>query len=89
MKILGLLELSWLGLLHRVHQARIYRWMELVSKWSMLDVLLLALLVMIIKLGGLIEFHLGPAVIAFVGVVAMNMLASHFFDPHVLWNEQP
>ncbi len=87
-KIVGLLELSWFGLLKRPHQAAMYRAMELASKWSMLDVMLLALLVMIVKLGGLIEFHFGPAVFAFVGCVCMNMLASFCFDPHAIWEDE-
>ena len=87
-KIIGLLELSWFGLLKQTHQAAMVRWMELVSKWSMLDVMLLALLVMIVKLGGIVEFHLGPAVIAFIGCVAMNMLASYCFDPHAIWEDE-
>jgi len=85
LKIVGLLELSWFGLLKQPHQAVIYRWMEIASRWSMLDVMLLALLVMIVKLGGIVEFHLGPAVFAFVGCVGMNMLASYCFDPHAIW----
>ncbi len=84
-KILGLLELCWFGLLKRKHQAFMYRVMEAMARWSMLDVMLLALLVMMIKLSGLVEFHLGPAVFAFVGCVAMNLLASIRFDPHSIW----
>jgi paraquat-inducible protein A len=84
-KILGLLELCWFGLLQRRHQALMFRVMEAMSKWSMLDVMLLALLVMTVKLSGLVEFHLGPAVFAFVGCVAMNLMASTRFDPHAIW----
>ena len=87
-KIIGLLELSWFGLLMQPQQAAMYRWLELASKWSMLDVMLLALLVMIVKLGGIVEFHLGPAVIAFIGCVGMNMLASYCFDPHAIWENE-
>ncbi len=86
-KIIGLLELSWFGLLKQTHQTAVYRTMELASKWSMLDVMLLALLVMVVKLGGVIEFHFGPAVFAFIGCVGMNMLASYCFDPHAIWEE--
>jgi paraquat-inducible protein A len=86
-KIIGLLELSWFGLLKQTHQAAVHRTMELTSKWSMLDVMLLALLVMIVKLGGIVEFHFGPAVFAFVGCVGMNMLASYCFDPHAIWED--
>lgn len=86
-KILMLLELSLLGLLHRKHRALTYRLMEIAGKWSMMDVLLLAFLVMLVKLGTLVEFHIGPAVVAFVLCVAMSMLASWMFDPHAIWEE--
>ena len=86
-KIVGLLELSWFGLLKQTHRAAMHRGMELASKWSMLDVMLLALLVMIVKLGGIVEFHFGPAVFAFIGCVGMNMLASYCFDPHAIWED--
>jgi paraquat-inducible protein A len=86
-KILMLLELSWLSLLHRKHRALTYRLMEVAGKWSMMDVLLLAFLVMLVKLGTLVEFHVGPAVVAFVLCVAMSMLASWMFDPHAIWED--
>ena len=87
-KILLLLELSLLDLLHRRHKAWIYRVMELAGKWSMMDVLLLAFLVMLVKLGSLVEFRVGPAVVAFVLCVAMSMASSMCFDPHAVWKER-
>lgn len=86
-KILLLLELSLLEFLHRRHKALTLRLMEHVGKWSMMDVMLLALLVMLVKLGNLVEFHFGPAVVAFVLCVAMSMLASLSFDPHAIWED--
>ena len=86
-KIVLLLELSLLGVLHRQHQARTYRVMEFVGKWSMMDVMLLAFLVMLVKLGSLVEFTFGPAVWAFVLCVAMSMLASICFDPYTIWDD--
>ncbi len=86
-KIVLLLELSLLGLLHRQHKARTYRVMEFVGKWSMMDVMLLAFMVMLVKLGSLVQFHFGPAVWAFVLCVAMSMLASICFDPHTIWED--
>jgi paraquat-inducible protein A len=88
-KVLLLLELSLSNLMHRRHKALTYRIMEFAGKWSMLDVMLLALLVMLVKLGNLVEIHFGPAVIAFVLCVALSMLASMAFDPHAIWEEQP
>jgi paraquat-inducible protein A len=86
-KITLLLELSLLEFLHRRHKATTLRIMEHVGKWSMMDVMLLAFLVMLVKLGKLVDFHLGPAVIAFVLCVAMSMVASISFDPHAIWED--
>ena len=85
LKIVALIELSWLCSLRQQHRAWTYRWMEQIGKWSMMDVMLLALLVMMIKLSGLVQFHFGPAVIAFVLCVAMSMIAAICFDPHAIW----
>lgn len=86
-KIVLLLELSFLELLHRRHKAITLRLMEHIGKWSMMDVMLLAFLVMLVKLGDMVEFHFGPAIIAFVLCVAMSMIASLTFDPHAIWEE--
>ncbi len=86
-KILMLLELSWLSLVHQRHKALTYQIMEHAGKWSMMDVMLLAFMVMLVKLGNLVEFHFGPAVLAFVLCVAMSMIASISFNPHVIWEE--
>ena len=84
-KIVLLLELSLFEMLHREHKAFTLRMMEHLGKWSMMDVMLLAFLVMLVKLGDLVEFQLGPAVLAFVVCVAMSMIASLSFDPHSIW----
>lgn len=86
-KLLALLELSWIGLTGRQHRAWTYRLVELAGRWSMMDVLLLALLVTLVKLGDLVSFRLGPAVLAFVLCVVMSMVASIMFDPHAIWEE--
>jgi len=86
-KIVLLLELSLLEFLHRKHKAWTLRLMEHLGKWSMMDVMLLAFLVMLVKLGDLVEFHFGPAVIAFVLCVTMSMIASLLFDPHSIWED--
>ncbi|MDB2685656.1 paraquat-inducible protein A [Mariniblastus sp.] len=86
-KIVMLFELSCLKLLNRRHKAFTLRLMEKIGKWSMMDVMLLAFLVMLVKLGDLVEFQFGPAIVAFVGCVMMSMLASLCFDPHSIWDK--
>ncbi len=85
LKILALIELSWLCSMQQRHRARTYRWMEQIGKWSMMDVMLLALLVMLIKLSGVVVFHFGPALVAFVLCVTMSMISAICFDPHAIW----
>lgn len=88
-KLVLLLELSLLKLLQRRQKAWAFRLTEQLGRWSMMDVLLLAFLVMLVKLGSLVEFHFGPAVIAFVACVVLSMSASLCFDPHAIWDEEP
>ncbi len=87
-KLVLLLELTLLGVLHRRHKAMTYRLVEQVGRWSMMDVLLLAFFVMLVKVGSLVEFHFGPAVVAFVVCVVLSMLASLSFDPHAIWEDE-
>lgn len=86
-KLLALVELSYIGITRASHRALTYRIVEWAGRWSMMDVLLLAMLVTLVKLGDLVSFHLGPAVIAFVMCVVMSMIASIMFDPHAIWEE--
>jgi paraquat-inducible protein A len=86
-KMLALIEVSWLSLTRRAHRAWTYRFVEWAGRWSMMDVLLLALMVALVKLGELVQFSLGPAVVAFVMCVVMSLIASATFDPHAIWEE--
>lgn len=69
------------------HRARAYRLIEFIGRWGMVDVLLVALLVAIVKLGDLVEVTPGMGVIVFGTVVILSLLASAAFDPHAIWEE--
>ena len=84
-KLLALLELTFFELLNERHRAITYRLMEWAGKWSMMDVMLIAFLVMSVKLSGIIEFQFGPAVFSFLACVCFSLLATIAFDPHALW----
>ena len=87
-KILALLILSGGGFrLRAQHRAWTYRFVEWTGRWGMLDVLLVAILVAVVKLGDIVEVNAGPAAIAFGTVVVLSLLASASFDPHGLWEE--
>jgi paraquat-inducible protein A len=91
LKLAGLLLLTlgpmrlWL----QPSRARLWRWIEFVGRWGMLDVLLVALLVATLKLGDLVSVRAGEGLVAFVCMVAASLLSSTLFDPHALWDLPP
>lgn len=86
-KMALLLELNLWGWMDKSHQALTHRLLEWLGRWSMLDVLLLAMLVMFVKLGEVVVFRPGPALFAFVLCVIMNLVASMTFRPEAIWEE--
>ncbi|MDQ8201763.1 paraquat-inducible protein A [Pelagicoccus sp. SDUM812003] len=90
-KIFSLLWLCWLvspmgakGC--RPQHSRLYELTELVGRWSMIDVFVVAVLVSLVQLGGFVSVKAGPAGLAFAGVVLSTMLAARSFDPRLLWD---
>lgn len=67
------------------HRALTYRIVEWTGRWGMLDVLLVAVLVALIKIGDLVEVQPGPAAAAFAACVILSLIATACFDPHGLW----
>ena len=63
----------------------LYKLIDTVGPWAMLDVFLLAILVALVKLGQLATVVPGPGLVAFTGVVVLTMLASAAFDPKLIW----
>lgn len=66
--------------------ARLYRLVELVGKWSMLDVYVVALLATLVRFEFLMSVHATSGALAFGGVVVMTMLAAQAFDPRLIWD---
>ncbi|MGC4009228.1 MAG: paraquat-inducible protein A [Pseudomonas sp.] len=63
-----------------------YRFIEWIGRWSMLDIFVIAILVTLVNFGNLasIEANLGAA--AFACVVVLTMLAAVTFDPRLIWD---
>ena len=66
-------------------RTRIYKFIDWIGPWAMLDVFLLAILVALVKLGDLGKVIPGPGLIAFTCVVVLTILASQAFDPKWIW----
>lgn len=65
---------------------RIYWLTELVGRWSMVDVFVVAILVGLVKFGGLMSIAAGPAAVAFGLMVVLTMFAAHAFEPKLIWD---
>jgi paraquat-inducible protein A len=70
----------------RRERTRIYRMVELIGRWSMLDVFVVALLLSLVRFGVVAEVRAGPGIVAFCAVVILTMLASMSFDPRLIWD---
>ncbi|HEY4353186.1 MAG TPA: PqiA/YebS family transporter subunit [Paraburkholderia sp.] len=69
-----------------VQRARIYRIVELVGRWSMLDIYVIAILTALVQFNALATITAGPAAIAFGAVVVLTMFAAMSFDPRLTWD---
>ncbi|MFA7406023.1 MAG: paraquat-inducible protein A [Pelobacteraceae bacterium] len=67
-------------------RTRLYRLVELVGRWSMLDIYVVTLLVALVQLGAMATVKAGPAALAFGAVVVLTMFASMQFDPRLIWD---
>ena len=67
-------------------RTRLYRLVEFVGKWSMLDIFVVAMLAQLVQFSTLASIEPGPGAIAFAAVVVVTMLAAMSFDPRLLWD---
>jgi paraquat-inducible protein A len=72
----------------KLQRVWMYRVIDVVGRWAMLDVFVVAILVSLVKLEKLATVIAGPGLLAFGGVVVLTILASQSFDPQSVWNDQ-
>ncbi len=65
---------------------KLYRMVELVGKWSMVDVFVVAILVGLVQLGKITSIEPGTASLAFTSVVILTIVAAQRFDPRLMWD---
>jgi paraquat-inducible protein A len=70
----------------RPQRARLYRLVEFVGYWSMLDVFVVALMTALVQFGFFSLVAPLPGVIYFGLTVVLTMLASMSFDPRLIWD---
>jgi paraquat-inducible protein A len=63
-----------------------YRIIELVGRWSMVDVYVVTILVALVHLGTLANVEVRFGAIFFAAVVVLTILAAESFDPRLIWD---
>jgi paraquat-inducible protein A len=77
----------WRGRIRNPRQrSRLFRLVEFVGRWSMLDVFALSLLASLVQIQSLAIVQVRPGVFAFAAVVVLTMLAAQSFDERLLWD---
>jgi len=67
-------------------RTRLYRMVELIGRWSMLDVFVDTFTVALVQLQPLMSVQPGPGVLFFAAVVVLTMIAAESFDPRLIWD---
>ena len=66
----------------------LYRILEYIGQWSMLDVFVVALLITLVHFHKIALVQAGPGIVAFGAVVVLTMLSSMSFDPRLIWDTE-
>lgn len=94
--VLKLAGLGWLlfkarrgGLRDARRLTRLYGALDFIGRWSMLDVFLVAFLSGVVRFGSFSTVEPRSGIVAFAIAVVLTVLATHAFDPRVLWRGAP
>ena len=67
-------------------RVRLYRMVELIGRWSMVDVFVDTFSAALVQLQPLVSVEPGPGLVFFAAVVVLTMLAVRTFDPRLIWD---
>jgi paraquat-inducible protein A len=90
LKLLGLafllvsVQRRWRGRLRE--RTRLYRIVEAVGRWSMIDIFMISILIALVQLGSIATIEPGVGAISFAAVVVITMIAATCFDPRLMWD---
>lgn len=89
-KLVGIALLLYSVQCHQPLSARqrivMYRFIEFIGRWSMLDIFVIAILVAVVNFGRIASVEANLGAVAFASVVILTMLAAVTFDPRLIWD---
>jgi paraquat-inducible protein A len=70
----------------RLQRSQLYRMVEFVGRWSMLDIYAISLLATLVQIQSFATIIVGWGAWAFGAVVVLTLLAARTFDERILWD---
>jgi paraquat-inducible protein A len=67
-------------------RAKLYRVVEAIGRWSMIDVFVATMLTALVQFGNVMTIRAGFGAIAFATVVVLTIFAARSFDPRLIWD---
>jgi paraquat-inducible protein A len=71
---------------HPEQRTRLYRLVEVIGRWSMVDIFVVAVMVAMLQMGNFASVQAGWGAIFFSAVVVITMIAAMTFDPRLIWD---
>ncbi len=65
----------------------LFKIIEIIGKWSMLDVFVVGIMAGLIDTGYMLKITAGPGIVFFASVVILTMMASNSFDTRLIWDK--
>lgn len=95
--VLKILALSWLcyfalsirnkAIKECVAMHKLYTMVEFIGRWSMIDVFVVSVISALIRNGEMMAVYPYIGVVFFASVVVVTMVASHKYDPRMIWDK--
>ncbi|MGM0519326.1 MAG: paraquat-inducible protein A [Campylobacterota bacterium] len=90
-KLLGLLVIFISLKVHikmnRKTKNYIFRFIDSIGKWSMIDIFVVAILAALVQLGEIFNIKPDIAATSFTMVIILTMVATYWFDTRIIWDE--
>ena len=74
---------------HRLQRSELFRLVEFIGRWSMLDIYAISLLATLVQIQSFASIVVGWGALAFGAVVVLTMIAARTFDERLLWDTAP
>jgi len=68
------------------NRTRLYRFIDFIGRWSMIDIFMVSILVALVHFGWFAQITPDMGAVYFSGVVILTLLATHHFDPRLMWD---